>query len=425
MGRLLIAVRARRNRSGDADGFTLIEVIAAMVVFAIAASAIVSILVTTLRTSLNDRRRVVATSLAQQAVELARDQVKNAIYSTGTTTATQTVGGTDYTVTTTRAWTSVGQTGSACTGAVSGNVAYLRISANVTWANSTSTISSNAIATPLSPNAITIPVQIVDRNDSARSGVLVTLTSLDGSTTQSATTDSNGCAVFSQLTPAKYNINVNVAGYVDTTTVAATNHTEQDGLTIPGVTPVVVIPYDHPGTLQLSLSYTATFFAPNTLTYTVGQTGWTDTQSITTTSSSTPVNLTVFPFTVNTPGSGYSAYAGACSADQPTSIPSTTVGSPTASGTTTLSVPLQSVQFTFKTSFGTIQKSAVVTATDSCGSSYSWPAGAVTNSSTGLTKLALPVGVYVFKTKIGANASKTSGNTTITSATSSLNVTVA
>ena len=416
-------MRARRNRIGGDAGFTLIEVIAAMVVFAIAASAIVSLLVTTLRTSLNDRRRVVATSLAQQAVELARDQVKNAIYSTGTTTTNQTVGGTAYTVTTSRAWTSVGQTGSACTGAVSGAVAYMRISANVTWANGHSTISSNAIATPLSPNAITIPVQVVDASQTAEPGLLVTLTSLDGLTSQTATTDSNGCAVFSQLTPAKYNVNVNTAGYVDTTSTATTNHTEQDGLTIPGVTPVVVIPYDHPATLNITLSYTAGYTPPNSsLTYTIGQTGWTDAQSVTVASSSTPVSKTVFPFTVNTPGSGYSAYVGACSADQPTSIPSTTAGTPAANTSTTLSVPLQSTWFTF-TRFGAAQVGAVVTATDSCGSSYTWPSSTNTDGS-GKSKLSLPVGVYTFHTKIGAGTTYTATNVAITSGTATKSVAV-
>lgn len=415
-------------RTGEADGgFTLVEVIASFLVFAIGALAVVALLGSTMTVTRKNQQRVQAAQVAAQAVEAARDAVKNSLAIANDSTNTVVVGNTSFTVALHATWTNAGATGSSCTGGVPGEVAYRRIAASVTWPGMSGTpaVTSATIATPLNPNTITVPVQLVSANKTPISGQTITLTPPTG-TAQTATTDSNGCVIFAQLVPQKYTVGVDIAGYVDTTSVAATNHTEQVGQSVPGITPVDVIFYDHPATLMVTPSYSsgflsATYPLPSAgMVETLGQTGWSDGSSHTYSTTAGVLNKAVFPFAV-APGSGYSAYAGGCAADETAANTATTaLGTPSPGGTAALSVPVVSKVITIKLS-GTAQGGVTVKASDSpdgCSDTYTLTG---TTSSLTATKgqiaFSLPSGDYVFSATISGRT-RTSSAVAVTSSSS-------
>lgn len=410
----------------------MVEVIASFVVFAIGSLSVAALLANSLTVSRKNQQRVQAAQVAAQAVQTARDAVKNSVAIPNNSTKSVLVGTTTFTVATVASWTNVGSIGSSCTGAVPGEVAYRRIQASVTWPKMTGTpaVTSTTIATPLNPNTMTIPVQLVAGDKTPQVGQTITLTAPNGST-QTATTDSNGCVIFAQLTPQKYTVTVNTTGYVDSTSAAATNHTEQVGQSIPGITPVNVIFYDHPANLTVVPSFASGSFTsalyplPSSgMEVTLGQTGWSDGSSHVYSTSggalSSFLTNRVFPFAA-APGSGYSAYAGGCGADAAIggNTASTPLGTPAANGTATLAVPVISKVITIKRS-GTAQGGVTVTASDSpdgCSDTYTL-SGTTSNvaATKGQIAFSLPYGNYIFSAVIsGATRSSTSTAVTVSS----------
>lgn len=386
-----------------------------MVVFAIAAVSIAALLTGALRLSRKNQQRVQAAEVAARVVAADRDAVKNGISVPDSASQDIVIGETTFTATTTATWTSVGASDSLCTGGVSGQVAYRRIQSSVTWANMSGTpaVKTATLATPLDPVKITIPVQLVDSTKTPISGQIITLTSSAGSA-KTETTDDNGCAVFADIDPEKYTVSVDIDGYVDATSDADQDHTEQVGQTVPGVTQPVVIFYDHPGTLNVVPAFTSgysprDFPLPSGFLDTITQTGWSDGSSHTYSAPSDGTALThsVFPFQV-APGSGYSAYAGGCAADaNANTTVSASLGTPTSGGTATLNVPVYSGTLTFQARvwvgsrwsghWSTTPLSGVqITASDSpddCSDSYVLQG---TTGSDGSISFSLPAGHYVF-----------------------------
>ncbi|MGB9376880.1 MAG: prepilin-type N-terminal cleavage/methylation domain-containing protein, partial [Mycobacteriales bacterium] len=124
----------RRLRPPD-DGFSLVEIMVAIVLFALVSSAIVTMLAAALGIGRTNRQRVVAADLASKDLETTRNALKAGVtLPLGKSSTSATVGETTYTVTRTTSWTSLGQSGDACSGGLGIGVAYQRISVAVTWA---------------------------------------------------------------------------------------------------------------------------------------------------------------------------------------------------------------------------------------------------------------------------------------------------
>jgi hypothetical protein len=295
----------------------------------------------------------------------------NVTLPTGLTVSTQTVGGTPYTIKRTVRWVGIAQSGSLCSsGSTTSSVSFQRVDASVTWPTmgGIPAVTSNTIVAPpagtLSTNSITIPVLVQSAALAGESGMTVTATPTGGGSPQTAVTDSDGCAVFADMTPGTYTVALNTAGYVDTAGVTA--HSETDGSTATGMTAVVSILYDQAATLSLGLvnqngaAIGSSFPLPSTLQTVVTQTGssaFPKTVTLTPASPTTTVNP-VFPFNSTGGVYGATAYSTACS----TSAASTTSGSPAPGGTASLSIPLDSVTGTFTNTAGTALSGYTITA---------------------------------------------------------------
>jgi Tfp pilus assembly protein PilV len=398
-------LRERLAISRSDDGMSLVEVVVSLFVFALGIGAIVAMLATSLKTTLTNRQRVAAAQLASKEVEQMRAAVKRgvAIPVGQTITTTQKYHGTSYTLTTVAAWTSLGQVGDACSGALAGSVAYQRIHTQVKWPTmrGTTPVVNDAIITPppgaLSANTISIPVRLIDGKSVPLPGIAVTLQSASGATVASGTTDDNGCAVFAQLTPAVYSLHVNTAGYVDKDGVQ--NHSQAAGQTTAGTVSMTTIVYDRPGTLIVTPS--AVKPLPTAFNYSITQTSWTTNPLTVAGTGATSVSRTVFPFTPST-GSSYGAYPGTCT-DSAKAPASTFVDS---QGTASVLVPFADITgtFQFKNSSNVVAAAAnvAVTAVSSVAAcagtnTYTWTAK---TSATGVLDFAIPYGSFVFKVTI-------------------------
>ena len=98
------ALHRLRPAQGQDDGFSLVEVLVAVVVLAVMSLAVFSGLVQALGTGSKSRARTVAAAIAAQELEAYDAVAAVPAISEGTWPKTQTVDGQVYTITTTAAW---------------------------------------------------------------------------------------------------------------------------------------------------------------------------------------------------------------------------------------------------------------------------------------------------------------------------------
>ena len=211
--RCAAAYAAGRSRLRAERGSALIEVLVGCVVLAVATAGILNGIDGAQSVGAKNKARSVQATLAQQDIERMRS-MPVASLDNFTQTRTLNVAGADYTVVSRTDWVSdkAGVVNCSNTGA---KAEYLKLTSTVTSAaTGAKTVTETGLLTPavgaLSTTTGSATVQLTDRNGSAvPSGVPVTLT---GASSQSATTNSLGCAVFGFIPVGSYNITI--PGYV-------------------------------------------------------------------------------------------------------------------------------------------------------------------------------------------------------------------
>jgi type II secretory pathway pseudopilin PulG len=226
----------QRQRPGGDDGFLLIEVVVALLIFAILFSAITAMLISSIQASGSSRTRVVAANLADREVAITRGEFESPAEGPtmiplgqvtdpdplpgGTAGQPLQVDGVPFTVTRSASWVSQSATTDPCDGAYTGQLAYLQVRVAVSWPHMDGS-PPVVDQTLLTPQVGTYPsgtgafkVKVYNVNGLAESGAQVTLTGPSGTTTQS--TDSYGCAFFPYLAPGNYTASLGpTSGYVD------------------------------------------------------------------------------------------------------------------------------------------------------------------------------------------------------------------
>ncbi|WIB15338.1 type II secretion system protein [Curtobacterium sp. MCPF17_050] len=222
---LLTIVDRLRAARDDQSGFTIIEVMVAMTVFAIIAAGVAAGIASTLYLTQDNRSREAALNLANQALDAARSTKD--VFTLDNDTSAQTVGNQTYTISRTTNWINSDGTDNSC-GAGSGVLAYKRVSISVSWRSGTSPREKEvALDTLVSPGsavssatASTIVVGVKRANGGPNEGVTVTITPISGGATslaaQPAPTDGNGCSYALGVKPGTYRITINKAGNIDT-----------------------------------------------------------------------------------------------------------------------------------------------------------------------------------------------------------------
>ena len=191
--------------SPQADaGFTLIEVMAAMVVFAALATIVFSILVQSLRTTHENSQRVIAANIAQSQIDSLR-LAGTAGIQPGLTSSVPVGSNADFRIATTANWVGLGQSTSACSAAQPGQ-AYMRVHVEVTGPRLDSPIASDAIIEPETAVSTAgtgaAAISVIDQLGAPVSGIQVTgLDSAHPTNSFSYTVGVDGCLYVPQLTP--------------------------------------------------------------------------------------------------------------------------------------------------------------------------------------------------------------------------------
>ncbi|MBU4216078.1 MAG: prepilin-type N-terminal cleavage/methylation domain-containing protein [Actinobacteria bacterium] len=267
---------------GDDSGFSLIEVVVAMVLFAGFAAALLTLLLASQAMGVSNRNRIAATNLAAREIDTVRstffasttaaqDLVNQGAATNpdplagGTAGSALVVDGTAYTVVRTSVWNPVVGGASACDGgSLSANAAVL-VTVTVTWPNmgSVEPVTNSALMSPgkgkgLSGTAAFAAVKVIDSAGAPNPGRGVKVVGANGDT-RSGLTDDAGCAVV-QLAPgtagSQYRAVLTDTGYMDVL-AGVTNPERALGLVLPGSlntsagsTPFT---YDKPGHIVLTV----------------------------------------------------------------------------------------------------------------------------------------------------------------------------
>jgi type II secretory pathway pseudopilin PulG len=215
-------VRRRQVATGSEAGFTVLELVVAVTLFALVFAAVSFGMGGVLRVDRTNRSRSVAAYLAAKQLDAVRalpfDEVD-----VGRTTQSYTDPNSQstYSITQDVAWVTPTSNSSSCNvpnGSSGSAVAYKRVTVRVTWPQmaGVAPVSSQTLLTPPSgaydPYAGHIAVQLYDRDAAPLGGQTVTL---GGAGTGTQVTTEDGCAFFAFLDPGSYTLTLNTSGYVD------------------------------------------------------------------------------------------------------------------------------------------------------------------------------------------------------------------
>ncbi len=202
------------SRAVRDEGFSLVEVLAAMVVFAIVVAFTLAMLLRITQGTRQNDLRVAAASLANRQIEAIRGTAINDIPD-GLQLSSATVGTTVFTIRQNAALVASGSAASLC-GSTSDELAYKLVTVRVSWpsmgavppirADTLKAVGTNV----LDSTKGTLAVKVSRADASAADGIPVVL-SPGGAT---VTTGADGCAVFSQLAVGTYTVQLNEAGFL-------------------------------------------------------------------------------------------------------------------------------------------------------------------------------------------------------------------
>jgi Tfp pilus assembly protein PilV len=401
-----------RRLVAEEDGFGLIEVMVSAVLLIILAIGTLQMLDTSQAASAMNRSRGVAATLAQADQAAMRQLPLNSIAGGyNPTPVTTTVGGVDYTVTSTGVWTRDAAGIVTCSTAPStaGRGDYLTITSTVTWPGMAATKSKpvvfQSIVAPgvaaLGANKGALAIKLKGANGTGVPGIGVT------SGTVSGTTDSDGCVVLNNLDAGDTTVNWNATGYVDPDGIQDVTKDETIGA---GTTAQDNGAYDRAATVPVTLKDDTTPTAANAKWWSVSmtQTGMTQSNGVRTFKvtptgqSNTITSGALFPFT-----SAYGVYAGSCLGNDPNSY-TPIAGFNSASVLTTpgatvpLTLKMRSVVVTVTDSSNAAVSGATVQAypytTDShmTGCNEATSKGDFTTNASGVVKIPLPYGIWRF-----------------------------
>jgi len=209
-------VTEQHPTSGAAsDGFTIVEVVVAVTIIAIAFASAVLLFDNGIVASGNIRNRVVAAQLAAQAMEnirgTAADPTKFTTISAGQTVFTQTVNGITYTITQDAQFVAQGSTQSSCDSPGNNSGMILAVNEKVTWKGMAGTQpvqSSTDLAPPVgaySQSSGSIAVKVFNASSQVAPNINIKIA---GPVTQTQATTAEGCAFFPFLTPGTYAVSV-------------------------------------------------------------------------------------------------------------------------------------------------------------------------------------------------------------------------
>lgn len=214
-------IEARASESG----LSLIEVIIAMMIFAMIATGIGYTMLAALSLTKDSSARQQAANLAAQEIDLTRsiDNLFNLVDKTTTTT----INGRTFTIQRTARWVSDPNVDQRC-GIGGGILRYKRVNVTVAWSGMTSSVATVRADTLIDPGVRindpdlgTILVSVSDSGGNPVAGATVKVApgaKPNGAkplSAQPAVTDAQGCTYALMVDPGNYDVTISKSGYVD------------------------------------------------------------------------------------------------------------------------------------------------------------------------------------------------------------------
>jgi prepilin-type N-terminal cleavage/methylation domain-containing protein len=301
MKRIRQIIGSDTTASAD-DGFTLVEVIVAMVVFAIIAVAVAGSIAHSLVVTKDTRSRTVAVNLASQDLDEVR-AISN-VFDIDSETTIVPIQGVNYKVARTYKWATSGTSANAC-GTGGGQLQYLVVTDTVTYpgAGTTKPVVSSTVIAPNSrindSDTGMIIVSVTGADGAGAAGVTVSITpaatSPNGAAAVAtpAVTDNNGCTFVQDVAPGNYTVTVNRANGIDYTQV-----------TTPKTTPVVVtagsptsVPFTYDTAATVNIAYATNYTGSVTFPSNMTTTFFSTTNGAFTTNVGSSKAISLFPYT--------------------------------------------------------------------------------------------------------------------------------
>ena len=234
------------------EGFALIEVLVSALVLAIVAAGVMALLQATTRSAANERRHAEAYAIAQEDQARLRSMRLSALNRLEQT-RTVSVDGNEFTVKSQGVFVNntKGQPSSCTSGETSAD--YVRITSTTTWPGSLQPVVIQSIVSPsngsLDPNHGTLVITAKNAASQPQAGIGLSGT---GAGTFSGTTDSTGCANFSDLPAGSYSVVPSAPGMVD---VHGETAAAQPTSVIAAGTNTLQFQYDYGATLPVKFKY--------------------------------------------------------------------------------------------------------------------------------------------------------------------------
>lgn len=256
---------SQHDRDG---GLTLIELVVAMMVFAIITVGVAYSMASVLAATRDARGREVAANLAAQEIDLARS-IED-VFDLLDKTKTQTVNGTVYTISIVTDWVTATGVAADC-GVGGGTLQYKRINVTVTWPGKmgATPVRADTVLAPASkindPTLGTILVRVKNASGTGSSNVTVTATPVAGTGAESITepilpTDAEGCTYALKVKPGTYTVKISRANSV--TEKQETLPESQKAVVAAGATASAGFAFDYSGTITAKYAANYTASAP-------------------------------------------------------------------------------------------------------------------------------------------------------------------
>lgn len=199
-------------------GLSLIEVMVAMLIFAIISIGVIGSLTAMLRQVSDSRSREVATNLAAQEIDLARSTTNLFALHDYASPVVVSVDGQNFYVSRDTEWVSDPTSMAAC-GAGTGALQYKRVNIKVGWAGmlSSQPVRADTLIAPKTrvseSTKATIIVKVTTQFAAGVDGVAITTN--PAISPPPTATDIDGCSYLLKVPPGSYTITVSKSGYID------------------------------------------------------------------------------------------------------------------------------------------------------------------------------------------------------------------
>lgn len=303
----------RPPRDADA-GFTLVEVLWAMFLFALVSTGLLYGMMQVLSLTRDARAREVAVNLAAEEIDLARDAAD--LFALLDVDRDVALNGDTFHVERRTQWVSDPAADFSC-GTGGGPLRYKRVNVEVTWdgmRGSGTPVRADTVLNPAQrindPERGTIVVSVLGAAGTGMPGITVTTSPSTGSAI--AATDAQGCAYVLKVVPGTYTIGVQRTGHISDTQLATPS---QEVVVTAGATASVGFQMDRFATVNATIgtgSPRVSTAMPVTFANTYGRFAVTPASG----AGSSAQTFRLHPFS-----SGYQAYAGGCTAADPTAWP--------------------------------------------------------------------------------------------------------